>query len=1258
MPLTPAMKQYMYFKDKYPDCLLLFRMGDFYETFYEDAKKAAEVLEITLTARGKGEGRAPLAGIPYHALEPYLAKLVKNNIKVAICEQVEDPKLAKGIVKRDVTRIVTPGTLIDQTMLDEKSNNYIASLNQKDNKIAFTFSDMSTGEFFTFSTKEEDLNTQLAQFQPKEIILPLSLTVNRDVIEIIKKHDVYYTAYDDRHFKTDNAQKKLLTHFKIFNLEGFGIKENLEISTSGALLSYLQETQFNELNHLKNLKKLHLQEHMVLDSTTLRNLEIIRNIKDNTSRGTLLSVLDKTSTSLGTRMLKKWLQQPLLNKTKIEERLNSVEVFTLDPVLKDEIINILKQINDLERLISRINYGNANARDLLSLNLSLQQLPYLKEKTPKSTDLLSKIAEIDTLDNLKKLLSETIVENPPMTIREGGMIKPEYNEKLKELHDIRSNSKQIILEIEQKEKNRTNIKHLRIKFNKVFGYFIEVSKGNLHLVPEDYIRKQTLVNAERYVTPDLKEIEEKILNSQEKIHALESDIFQSIIQETQKYTQKIQDIANKIATIDCLISFATIASNNNYTKPSITEEPLLELKDCRHPVVEQMVDNFIPNNIHLNKNEVMVITGPNMAGKCVTGESLIYTEMGMVEFKKIVPPGIKANEFKAFNKTIVGKNGKEKTSHIYYNGKKETIKIQTKFGYEIEGTENHPILVRDNKGQEVWKKLGKIKKDDFIIINRKINLWGSKTRFPTNLIKEVKNYNYNNKIKKYPLPKKLDLDISYLIGLLIGDGTLTYKNGLALSNNDPEIVRDFKKIIWEKFRAKVSKKPNKNDFVISSKRIRLFFEKIGLDYLRSTNKEIPYCILHSPKKYVKSFLQGLFDTDGTLDNRYGSPSLSTSSKKLARQVHCILLNFGIISSLKIKKTPREINYIIGIYGENAIKFHNRIGVKVSRKLIRKKLISNTRMPNYGIPHLEGILKSIQKRIMEKKDKNIALKKRKDINSIFYTYLPNKRNISYNKLKELIKYCLENEVGCQELTLIKNNNYHYDKIISITKSTLKKDVFDFTVPQSHSFTANGLINHNSTVMRQVALNVLMAQIGSFIPSEQATTPLTDRIFTRVGAHDDLTMGQSTFMLEMSETANILNNATDKSLIILDEIGRGTSTFDGVAIAWSVAEFIHNNIKAKTLFATHYHILNKLTNELEYIKNYNIAVKEEDNEIIFLRKLITGGTDKSYGVHVAKLAGLPEKVIERAKEVQKEIESEDQIKERIRTKKIEDSQERLL
>ncbi len=808
--LTPAMRQYMIMKDRYPDCLILFRMGDFYETFYEDAINASKALEITLTSRGKGEKKAPLAGIPYHALEPYLAKLVKKGYKVAICEQIENPKQAKGLVKRDVVRIVTAGTLIENSMLDEKSNNYVMSLFQYGELFALAFCDMSTGEFQVMECKNfESIKDQITRLSPSECIIPFTLNVNQDLILELKKFKFSINNQDERHFQKENAYRLLTNHFQVSNLIGFGIEENnLSISVAGGLLSYLLDTQKTNLSHINKITKINTKKYMSLDASTLRNLELTKNILDNSKRGTLLSVLDKTQSPMGSRLIKKWITEPLLNINEINARLEGVEVLTKNLIIKDEITKILKLISDLERLISRVNYGNANARDLIALKNSLLFVPKLQEKlTRLNSSLIQNLSLFPNTNEITKLIQKSIKEEPPISLREGNLIQLDYNEELKKLHNIKKNGKQIIHEIEEREKQKTGIKNLKISYNKVFGYFLEVSKSYYHLVPEHYIRKQTRVNSERYITEELKEQESLILGAQEKIETLEYNLFIEITKKVSDFTSQIQETAEKLAQIDVLCSFATVATENNYIKPKITEASLIKLNESRHPVVEQIEKYYVANDIIIDNSEIMIITGPNMSGK------------------------------------------------------------------------------------------------------------------------------------------------------------------------------------------------------------------------------------------------------------------------------------------------------------------------------------------------------------------------------------------------------------------------------------------------------------SSIMRQVALNILMAQIGSFIACSNAEIGIVDKIFTRIGAYDDLTMGQSTFMVEMNETANILNNSTSKSLIILDEIGRGTSTFDGVSIAWSVIEYIYHHIKAKTLFATHYHVLNKLAENFENIKNYNILVKEENDEIIFLRKLIEGDTDQSFGIHVAKLAGLPSQVIERAKIIQITLEEKDKMTEKIQAKKFE-------
>ena len=810
--LTPGMKQYLEAKLSHPDCLIMLRMGDFYEMFYEDAITAARELEITLTSRGKDEKKAPLAGVPFHALETYLGRLIKKGYKVAIIEQLEDPKLAKGLVKRGLVRIVTPGTVIESSLLNEKENNYIMSLTAQDETFAVSLSDLSTGELLVMQVYSlPHLLSLLVRYNPAECLIPESLKVNTELVEKIKSQGCFLTSLDDYFFKTEKAKEIICKHFNTTTLHQFGLEEEQQqlVSVSGALLKYLHDTQKNSLSHLKKISIRSNETVMLLDSSTIRNLELLKNIGDGSSRGTLLSVLDKTVTAGGARLLKKWIKEPLLVKDAILQRLDAVEALHKNIIPREEIVSLLQETYDLERLISRVNYGNANPRDLLALAKSLQQIPLLKEKMrPLSGSLLQQISSMNDSQDVAVLINTSIKEEAPITIREGGIINLGYNQELDSLRDIKNNSKKYLQQLEEREKAKTGISTLKIGYTNVFGYFIEVTKKNIHLVPETYIRKQTTANSERYITEELKIEEEKILGAEEKINELEYNLFQEILKQVAGQTSAIQDSAQKLSVLDVLCSLAKVAAENNFTRPEIVDRKVLHIKNGRHPVVEQLEKSFIANDVMLDDGEMIILTGPNMAGK------------------------------------------------------------------------------------------------------------------------------------------------------------------------------------------------------------------------------------------------------------------------------------------------------------------------------------------------------------------------------------------------------------------------------------------------------------STIMRQTALIVLMAQIGSFVPAEATTLSIVDRIFTRVGAYDDLSAGQSTFMVEMHETASILHNATENSLIILDEIGRGTSTFDGVSIAWSVAEFIYNHTKAKTLFATHYHVMNKLAEKFSRIRNYNIAVKERNGEVIFLHKLIEGGTDQSYGIHVAKLAGLPLQVVERAKEIQAVLEKDDEMIRKIKAKKLEE------
>lgn len=802
--LTPLMKQYREIKRQHLDAILLFRMGDFYEMFDQDAVTASKVLEITLTARNKSKGiETPLCGFPYHAVDGYIAKLIRRGFKVAVCEQVEDPKLAKGIVKREVIRVVTPGSVLDSSLLDAKDNNYLAALAPGKDGYGLAFIDISTGDFFVAEVSGADnlveLDSVLVRFTPREIVLPKGHQAEPGLSELLRHYTQAVNGCDDWTFDRETALRALLEHFKTSSLEGFGVGSlGKGISAAGAALYYLEDTQKTGLANIQRLRPYHAQEYLALDATCQRNLELVRNIYDGSSRGTLLSVLDFTVTSMGGRKLREWLLNPLMDAAEIERRLDAVAWLKEDHRLRSELRAALGEVYDLERLISRVSLGAANARDLLALKQSFLSMPKIRGMLEDSrAKLIFDLAlKWDHLTDLYQLIDKAVYDDPPFTLREGRLIKKGYDAGLDELRSISSEGKGWIAGIEQRERERTGIGSLKVSYNKVFGYYIEVTKTNLASVPQDYIRKQTLANAERFITPELKEYEEKVLGAEEKILDMEYRLFQEVRESVAAQTVRVQDMARRISVLDALASLAEAAARGGYARPAIVDGDTLRIVEGRHPVLEQLdaQERFIPNDALLDceANQLIILTGPNMAGK------------------------------------------------------------------------------------------------------------------------------------------------------------------------------------------------------------------------------------------------------------------------------------------------------------------------------------------------------------------------------------------------------------------------------------------------------------STYMRQVAVIALMAQMGSFVPAKEAQVGLVDRIFTRVGASDFISRGQSTFMVEMNETANILNNATDRSLIILDEIGRGTSTFDGISIAWAVAEYIHTKLRARTLFATHYHELTELALTMDRVKNYTVAIKEWNDQIIFLRRVTPGGADKSYGIQVARLAGLPQAVIARAKEVLANLE----------------------
>ena len=805
--LSPMMQEYVKTKEQYKDCILFYRLGDFYEMFFQDALTVTKELELTLTGKDCGlEERAPMCGVPFHAAEAYINRLIEKGYKVAICEQVEDPKKAKGLVKREVIRVVTPGTTLDAASLDESRNNYLMSVVATEGRFGCAIADITTGDcFLTEVDKPQKLLDEINKFVPAEIICNDAFFMSGvDTEDLKNRLGICVFPLDAWYFDDGLCKRTLMEHFHVNALEGLGIQDyDSGVIASGALFLYLQETQKSALSHMAGIRPYAAEKFMLIDSSSRRNLELVETLREKNKRGSLLWVLDKTKTAMGARTLRSYVEQPLIDAEKINERLEALEELNQSPMLRDEIREYLNPVYDLERLISRISYQSANPRDLIAFYSSLEMLPYIRQIIKDfNSPLLTKICEdMDPLEDIAQLIRSAIVEEPPLAQKDGGIIREGYNSDVDKFRRSRTDGKKWLTELEARERERTGIKNLKIKYNRVFGYSLEVTNSFKDLVPENYIRKQTLTNAERYITQELKDLEDMILGAEDKLYALEYELFCNVRDKVGAEVVRIQKTAKAVAALDVFASLALVAQRNNFVRPKINENGVLDIKNGRHPVVEQMIENdmFIANDTYLDnqKKRISIITGPNMAGK------------------------------------------------------------------------------------------------------------------------------------------------------------------------------------------------------------------------------------------------------------------------------------------------------------------------------------------------------------------------------------------------------------------------------------------------------------STYMRQTALIVLMAQIGSFVPAEKANIGIVDRIFTRVGASDDLASGQSTFMVEMTEVANILRNATSRSLLILDEIGRGTSTFDGLAIAWAVIEHISDTklCGAKTLFATHYHELTELEGKIPGVNNYCIAVKEKGDDIVFLRKIVKGGADKSYGIQVARLAGVPDPVIRRAKELVEELSDAD-------------------
>lgn len=800
---TPLQRQYIQLKRQYPDCLLFLQLGDFHEMFNEDAKIASKILDIVLTARGEGVDKWPMCGVPNHSVDSYIAKLLQAGYTVAIARQLEDASQAKGLVKRDVVRVITPGTVLESTMLDDTTNNYLVALVQYEDMIGISAVDVSTGEYlaseFKANLDSETTLNEVSKFAPSEVLLPDSSSTSR-LKKKLEEMDIRITLRNDTDYSARTAEERIMEQFGVTTLDGYGLSNRrVALGAAGAVLAYLNEVHKTGVVTVSGIRTYNVDTHMIVDTTTQRNLELVKNARDGSTRGTLLSVLSKTVTPMGKRKLKQWMLRPLRDVAEIESRQDAVEELARDAINRKEISDSLRDLGDLERITSRIVFGSANARDLLALKNALAKLPKIKKSLAdcKSTILKTSVVSIDPLTKLHKTLKEAVVDDPPVSVRDGGMILKGFSRELDELKDTIASDKKWIASLQASERRRTGIKTLKVGFNKVFGYYIEVTKANLNLVPSEYERKQTLANAERYITPELKEKESTVLAGEERINKVEFEIYESLRDEVRGVTKILRQDSECVAVVDVLVSLADVAVTRRYSRPKVTESTRIKIVDGRHAALEVILgpNEFVPNGIEIGDGgtTLMIVTGPNMAGK------------------------------------------------------------------------------------------------------------------------------------------------------------------------------------------------------------------------------------------------------------------------------------------------------------------------------------------------------------------------------------------------------------------------------------------------------------STYMRQCAIIVLLAQMGSFVPAKSAEIGLVDRIFTRVGAFDDLTARQSTFMVEMVETANILNNATEKSLVILDEIGRGTSTFDGMALAWAVAERIVQ-MKTRTLFATHFHQLTDMDKQYHGVKNVHTLAKETGNTIVFLHKIVDGGSDRSYGVHVAALAGVPNQVVKRAKELLVRLEQE--------------------
>lgn len=1214
-----------------------------------------------------------MAGIPYHAVESYVARLVSQGYRVAIAEQVSETASSKsdtrprsvfaagleqgtrqrGIAHREVVRIITPGTVVDPAMLSAARNNYLAAVIAQGEQIGLAYVDLSTGEFAATELGGERtltrLEGELVRLQAAEVLVsddaqarPPTLIpstarlthdlapMTRDERELLLPHERvarrleqensarwargHVTTLPAWRWELATARDVLLQQLGVQSLAGFGLDQRpLAARAAGAVLQYIHDTQRSSAAQITSLRVYTTGAYMFLDPQTRRNLELLES-SGGKAKNTLVGVLDYTRTPMGARLLRRWLSQPLLDLAALHMRQNAVACCVDDALMRAELRRALGEVGDMERAANRIvqGMGFATPRDLVHLRQALRALPAVAAAIDSREDLLwdeesqpgadmpvpdealrSEDAELfgedaddyaepeadaedaaplfDTCADLLALLQRALDDDPPALLgasnylraEDGGekprrVIRPGFSPMIDEIITASREAQTWINELEGRERERTGIKSLKVDYNKVFGYYIEVSRASSDQVPAGYERKQTLVGAERYVTAELKEYESIVTTAQQRLVEIEREVFARLCAELAQHAARLRKTAQVLARIDVVAALAEAAVRGRYTRPLLNNSTRLRISGGRHPVVEQSLDEaFVPNDaaVDTDEQQLLVITGPNMAGKCVHGDTLVFTERGLLPIADLMPAGATEGEFTAMHCQVRGKQAVQTATHFYRGGRQPTIRITTRLGYRLEGTPQHRVWVRQPDGTEGWQVLAEMTSGDLVAIERQMELWGSETSLAGVAVGEL--------AAQEKLPAELTPDLACLMGLLLAAGTMRGGDRLGLATDDARddaaLAEEFCRLAGQLFGYRFGGELKREDAIISSRAICRFLANLGVGGGRADARQVPRAILRAPRPIVVAFLRGLFAAQGLADGPGEDVELATPSERLAREVQLLLLNLGLVAALRVQHRQTKPRYRLVLSGADAAALH--------------------------------------------------------------------RHIACGALDEPPR---------PQPQPAQANGYLYDAVASI--ETSEAEVYDLSVAADHAYIANGFVSHNSTCLRQVALIVLLAQIGSFVPAEAAEIGLADRIFTRIGAQDDIATGQSTFMVEMTETAALLLQSSRRSLIILDEVGRGTSTYDGMAIARAVIEYIHNNprLQCRTLFATHYHELTVLEELLPRVRNYHMAAVEKDGRVVFLYELRRGGADRSYGIHVAELAGIPRAVIRRASELLAELE----------------------